>query len=308
MTTHSDDLVQDLSPGQPERHKIKKFLSLVMIEHSVFALPFAYIAALTAMWTQTRSVHWVQLLLITVAMVSARTVAMSANRILDRGFDARNPRTARRELVTGELSVRSAWVGTAIALAVFLASAAALSWLCLALAPIAVFLLVLYSYGKRFTDFPQVLLALAQFVAPVGAWIAVTNHAGWAAAALGIAVGTWIGGFDLIYSCQDAEIDRRIGSRSFPARFGIPAALRASASVHAVTLAAFAWFGAAAGLGWLWWVGVALTGVVLVYEHAIVRADDLSRVNRAFFTANGVIGIGLFAFALADLLVHGLGR
>jgi 4-hydroxybenzoate polyprenyltransferase len=308
MTTHSDDLVQDLSPGQPGRHKIKKFLSLVMIEHSVFALPFAYIAALTAMWTQTRSVHWVQLLLITVAMVSARTVAMSANRILDRGFDARNPRTARRELVTGELSVRSAWVGTVIALAVFLASAAALSWLCLALAPIAVFLLVLYSYGKRFTDFPQVLLALAQFVAPVGAWIAVTNHAGWAAAALGIAVGTWIGGFDLIYSCQDAEIDRRIGSRSFPARFGIPAALRASAIVHAVTLAAFAWFGVAAGLGWLWWVGVALTGVVLVYEHAIVRADDLSRVNRAFFTANGVIGIGLFAFALADLLVHGLGR
>ncbi|MDT4935545.1 MAG: 4-hydroxybenzoate polyprenyltransferase [Pseudonocardiales bacterium] len=308
MTTHSDDLVQDLSPGQPGRHKIKKFLSLVMIEHSVFALPFAYIAALTAMWTQTRSVHWMQLLLITVAMVSARTVAMSANRILDRGFDARNPRTARRELVTGELSVRSAWVGTVIALAVFLASAAALSWLCLALAPIAVFLLVLYSYGKRFTDFPQVLLALAQFVAPVGAWIAVTNHAGWAAAALGIAVGTWIGGFDLIYSCQDAEIDRRIGSRSFPARFGIPAALRASAIVHAVTLASFAWFGVAAGLGWLWWVGVALTGVVLVYEHAIVRADDLSRVNRAFFTANGVIGIGLFAFALADLLVHGLGR
>jgi 4-hydroxybenzoate polyprenyltransferase len=308
MTAHSDDLVQDRSPGPPERHKIKKFLSLVMIEHSVFALPFAYIAALTAMWRQTRSVHWAQLLLITVAMVSARTVAMSANRILDRGFDALNPRTARRELVTGELSVRSAWVGTVIALAVFLASAAALSWLCLALAPIAVFLLVLYSYGKRFTDFPQALLALAQFVAPVGAWIAVTHHAGWGAAALGIAVGTWIGGFDLIYSCQDAAIDRRIGSRSFPARFGIPAALRASAIVHAATLAAFVWFGVAAGLGWLWWVGVALTGVVLLYEHAIVRADDLSRVNRAFFTANGVIGIGLFAFALADLVVHGLGR
>ena len=121
----------------------------------------------------------------------------------------------------------------------FLGSAAALSWLCLALAPIAVFVLVLYSYGKRFTDFPQVLLALAQFVAPVGAWLAVTGGVGWAPAALGVAVGTWIGGFDLIYSCQDAEIDRRIGSRSFPARFGIPAALRASSVVHAVTLAAF---------------------------------------------------------------------
>jgi 4-hydroxybenzoate polyprenyltransferase len=287
--------------------KIRKFLRLVMIEHSVFALPFAYIAALTAMWQQTRSVHWVQLVLITVAMVSARTVAMSANRILDRNFDALNPRTAKRELVTGELSVRSAAVGTAVALVVFLGSAAALSWLCLALAPLAVVLLVLYSYGKRFTDFPQALLALAQFVAPVGAWIAVTDSASWASVALGIAVGTWIGGFDLIYSCQDAEIDRRIGSRSFPARFGIPASLRASSVVHVVTVAAFAWFGAAAGLGWVWWTGLTLTGAVFVYEHAIVRPDDLSRVNRAFFTANGIIGIGLFGFALADLVVHGLG-
>jgi 4-hydroxybenzoate polyprenyltransferase len=278
-----------------------------MIEHSVFALPFAYIAALSAMWTQTRSVHWVQLVLITVAMVSARTVAMSANRILDRDFDALNPRTARRELVTGEVTVRTAGVGTVAALLVFLASAAALSWLCLALAPVAVFLLVLYSYGKRFTDFPQVLLALAQFVAPVGAWLAVTGRLGWTSAALGVAVGTWIGGFDLIYSCQDAEIDRQIGSRSFPARFGIARALRTSALVHVVTVAAFVWFGAAAGLGWLWWTGLALTAGVLGYEHAIVRPDDLSRVNRAFFTANGVIGIGLFGFALADLVVHGLG-
>ena len=233
---------------------------------------------------------------------------MAANRILDRGFDALNPRTAERELVTGELSVRSAWVGLVVFLAVFLAAAAALSPLCLALAPVAVTLLVLYSYGKRFTDFPQALLALAQFVAPVGAWIGVTGHASPAAVALGVAVGTWIGGFDLIYSCQDAEVDREIGSRSFPARFGIPAALRASTVVHVVTLACFAWFGAAAGLGWLWWVGVALTAIVLAYEHAIVRADDLSRVNRAFFTANGFIGIGLFGFALADLLGQGLSR
>jgi 4-hydroxybenzoate polyprenyltransferase len=293
--------------ADPSRNKVKKFLRLVMIEHSVFALPFAYIAALTAMWTQTRSVHWVQLLLITVAMVSARTVAMSANRILDRNFDALNPRTAKRELVTGELSVRSAELGTLVALVVFLSSAAALSWLCLALAPIAVVLLVLYSYGKRFTDFPQVLLALAQFVAPVGAWIAVTGHASWASVGLGLAVGTWIGGFDLIYSCQDTAVDLQTGVRSVPARFGIPVALRASSVVHVGTVAAFAWFGAAAGLGWLWWTGLALTALVLVYEHAIVRPADLSRVNRAFFTANGVIGIGLFGFALADLVVHGLG-
>jgi 4-hydroxybenzoate polyprenyltransferase len=288
--------------------RVRAFLRLVMIEHSVFALPFAYIAALTAMWRETRSVHWVQLLLITIAMVSARTVAMSANRILDRDFDALNPRTARRELVTGEMTIRAAWTGTVVALAIFLASAAALSWLCLALAPVAVALLVLYSYGKRFTDFPQVLLALAQMVAPVGAWLAVTGDFTVASFALGLAVGSWIGGFDLIYSCQDAEVDRRIGSRSFPARFGVPTALRVSTFVHAGTFACFAWFGAAAGLGWLWWTGLALTAAVLTYEHRIVRADDLSRVNRAFFTANGVIGVGLFGFALADLIVHGLGR
>ncbi|WP_375497286.1 menaquinone biosynthesis prenyltransferase MqnP [uncultured Jatrophihabitans sp.] len=303
MTT-GDLTREDIAPA---RGNVRKFLSLVMIEHSVFALPFAYIAALTAMWRDTRTVHWVELLLITVAMVSARTVAMSANRILDRSFDALNPRTARRELVTGEVSLTTAWAGTGVALAVFLGACAALSWLCLALAPVAVGLLVLYSYGKRFTDFPQVLLALAQFVAPVGAWIAVTGHPSWPATALGLAVGTWIGGFDLIYACQDYEVDRAIGVRSVPARFGIPAALRASAIVHVVTVAAFAWFGAAAGLGRLWWTGLALTALVLIYEHTIVRAADLSRVNRAFFTANGVIGIGLFGFALADLLVHGLG-
>jgi len=294
--------------GAPERGAVSKFLSLVMIEHSVFALPFAYIAALTAMWQQTRTVHWWQLFLITVAMVAARTVAMSANRILDRRYDALNPRTARRELVTGELTVQAAWVGTAIALAVFLGAAALLGWLCLALAPIAIFLLVLYSYGKRFTNFPQVLLALAQFVAPVGAWIGVTGSAGWAPCALGIAVGTWIGGFDLIYACQDVAVDRAHGIKSVPARFGIGAALAASSVVHVVTFAAFVWFGAAAGLGWLWWTGLALAGLILIYEHLIVRADDLSRVNRAFFTANGFIGIGMFGFALADLIVHGLGR
>lgn len=290
----------------PDRGKLRAFLSLVMIEHSVFALPFAYIAALTAMWRENRSVHWVQLVLITIAMVSARTVAMSANRILDRDFDALNPRTAKRELITGELSVRSAWVGTAFAGAVFLGSAAALSWTCLALAPVAVFVLVLYSYGKRFTDFPQALLALAQFIAPVGAWLAVTGGTGHAPIALGIAVGTWIGGFDLIYSCQDARIDVEIGSRSFPARFGIRAALITSGFVHAVTFGAFLWFGLAAGLGWVWWTGLALTGIVLAYEHAIVHPNDLSRVNRAFFTANGIIAIVLFAFALVDLTAHGL--
>jgi 4-hydroxybenzoate polyprenyltransferase len=291
---------------EPPSNKIKAFLRLVMIEHSVFALPFALIAAFTAMWTENRTVHWRQLLLIVIAMVSARTVAMAGNRILDRNFDALNPRTAQRELVTGTLSLSVAWRGFAVALIVFLASAAALGWLPLVLSPVAVGLLILYSYGKRFTDFPQVLLALAQAVAPIGAWMGVTGGFAWPATALGLAVGTWIGGFDLIYSCQDAEIDRQIESRSFPAKFGIPAALRWSSITHLVTVGCYVWFGLAAGLNAIWWIGLAITSLVLIYEHCIVRSDDLSRVNRAFFTANGFVGIQLFAFALADLLAQGL--
>lgn len=290
----------------PEPNKVRAFLRLVMIEHSVFALPFALIAAFTAMWIDSRSVHWLQLCLIVVAMVSARTVAMAGNRILDRRFDALNPRTARRELVTGVLSLGTAWRGFAVALVIFLASAAALGWLPLLLSPVAVGLLILYSYGKRFTDFPQALLALAQAIAPVGAWMGVTGGFAWPATALGLAVGTWIGGFDLIYSCQDAAIDREIGSRSFPARFGIPAALRWSTITHLITVACYVWFGVTAGLGVIWWIGLAITAAVLAYEHTIVKTGDLSRVNRAFFTANGFVGIQLFVFALADLIAQGL--
>jgi len=278
-----------------------------MIEHSIFALPFAYVAALTAMRTEGTRIQWGTLLLITVAMVSARTVAMAANRIIDRRIDAQNPRTAQRELVTGALSLRTAAIGLAISLVVFFGSVALLGWLCLVLSPIALFFLIIYSYAKRFTDFPQVFLGLAQAIAPVGAWIGVTGSWSWEAVVLGVAVGAWIGGFDCIYACQDVEVDRRIGVRSVPVRYGIARSLQASSVAHAVTVALFVWFGMLTGYGWLWFTGVALTAAVLVYEHAIVKAADLSRVNRAFFTANGVIGILLFVFALADLvLLQGL--
>ncbi|GAA4199986.1 4-hydroxybenzoate octaprenyltransferase [Actinocatenispora rupis] len=280
--------------------KVRSFLRLVMIEHSVFALPFAYIAALTAM---TPHVQWLTLLVITVAMVSARTVAMAANRIIDRHIDAQNPRTAQRELVTGALSLRTAYTGLGVSLVVFFASAALLNWLCLVLSPIALFFLIIYSYAKRFTDFPQVFLGLAQAIAPIGAWIGVTGHWSWTAFALGLAVGTWIGGFDLMYACQDVDVDRRIGVRSVPVRFGVANALRASVVTHVATLALYAWFGVLAGFGVIWWVGLAVTAVVLAYEHVIVRPTDLSRMNRAFFTANGVVGIVLFVFAVADLVV-----
>jgi len=276
---------------------VRRFLRLVTIEHSVFALPFAYLAALAA------GADWGDVALITVAMVGARTFAMAANRIIDRHIDARNPRTAGRELVTGAVSVRTAWTGAALALAVFLAAAAALNPLCLMLAPLAVVPLVVYPYGKRFTDWPHAILGLAQVAGPVGAWLGVTGTLAGSGPAwlLGVAVGLWIGGFDLIYACQDAEIDRQIGVRSVPARFGVAFALRLSTATHVVTFALFVWFGALVGLGWLRWIGLALAAGAFVYQHAIVSPDDLSRVNRAFFTANGFVGIALFVFALLDV-------
>lgn len=293
-------------PAAPHRGRVRAFLRLVAIEHSVFALPFAYVAALTAMWREDRSVHWRELLLVTVAMVGARTFAMAANRIIDRHIDAQNPRTAQRELVTGAVSLRTAWVGAVLALAVFLGAAALLNRLALALAPLAVVPLVLYPYAKRVTWAPHAVLALAQAVAPTGAWIAVTGQWSWTAVVLGLAVGTWIGGFDIIYALQDYAVDRRIGVRSLPARFGPRVALRCSRAAHGVTVALLLGFGALAGLGGVWYAGTLATAVALGYEQSLVRPDDLSRVNRAFFTVNGFVGIGLFGFALVDLLLGGL--
>jgi 4-hydroxybenzoate polyprenyltransferase len=284
----------------PAPGRVRGFLRLVVIEHSVFALPFAYVAAFTAM---RRHVRWGDLLLVTVAMVAARTFAMAANRVIDRELDARNPRTASRELVTGALSVGTAVGGMVVALAVFLAAAWLLDPVCLALAPVALLPLTLYPYAKRVTWLCHYVLALAQAVAPVGAWVAVTGtfHGAMPAIWLGLAVGLWIGGFDLIYACQDIAADRANGVHSLPARFGARAALATSVVTHVVTVALLVAFGLAAHLGGWWWAGVAVTSLALAYEHAIVSPTDLSRVNRAFFTVNGYVGIGLFAFAALDL-------
>ncbi|WP_030209678.1 menaquinone biosynthesis prenyltransferase MqnP [Streptomyces sp. NRRL S-87] len=298
MTTAA---VPGATPG-----RTKAFLRLVMIEHSVFALPFAYIAALSAMFELDRQVHWVKLLLVTVCMVGLRTFAMAANRIIDREIDARNPRTAGRELVTGAVSVRSAWTGAGIAVAVFLGAAALLNPLCLALAPVAVVPMVVYPYGKRFTNFPHAILGLAQAMGPVGAWLAVTGGWSWDAVLLGLAVGVWIGGFDLIFACQDVQADRAEGVMSVPARFGIPAALWGARACHVVTMALFAWYAVATDAGALFWAGLIVVAAAFGYEHSIVTPKDLSRLNRAFFTVNGFIGIALFVCALADLLVRGL--
>ena len=250
--------------------------------------------------------QWERLGLITIAMVAGRTFAMAANRILDRKIDALNPRTQNRELVTGAVSLRTAWTGAVISLAFLFVAAGLLNWLCLVLAPLAVVPLIVYPYAKRFTNFPHYVLALAQAVAPVGAWIAITGTFDGSGPAwvLGAAVGLWIGGFDIIYACQDVEVDRRIGVHSTPARFGVRTALHISTVTHVVTFALFVWFGALVGLGWLWWVGLALTAAAFAYQHVVVTPSDLSKVNRAFFTANGFVGIALFVFALLDLVLR----
>lgn len=304
MSTASRDVAAS-GPELKEPGRVKAFLKLVAIEHSVFALPFAYLSALVAMDRTLGRIDWLTLLLITVAMVGARTFAMAANRIIDRHIDARNPRTAQRELVTGAVSVRTAWLGAAVALVVFMGAALALNPLCALLAPLAVVPLVLYPYGKRFTDWPHAILALAQAVGPIGAWLAVTGTFAGSGPAwlLGLAVGLWIGGFDLIYACQDAEVDRQIGVRSVPARYGARNALLISTLTHVVTFALFVWFGVWVGLGWPWWIGLALTAGAFAYQHVIVTPTDLSKVNRAFFTANGFVGIALFVFAVVALLV-----
>jgi 4-hydroxybenzoate polyprenyltransferase len=273
---------------------VRSFLRLVAIEHSVFALPFAYLSALIA------GASFVDFVLITVAMVGARTFAMAANRIIDRHIDARNPRTAKRELVTGVVSVQTAWIGAVVALVVFVGAAIALNPLVAWLSPLAIVPLVVYPYAKRFTNWPHAILAVAQAVGPIGAWLAVTAtfRGSGPAWLLGAAVGLWIGGFDLIYACQDATIDREIGVHSVPARYGVPFALKLSTAVHVVTFVMFAVFGLWTHLVWPWYVGLALTAVAFAYQHLIVTPADLSKVNRAFFTANGFVGIVLFLFGL----------
>jgi 4-hydroxybenzoate polyprenyltransferase len=298
--------VTGASAAIPQPGRTKAFLRLVMIEHSIFALPFAYIAALTAMFRLDGNVHWARLLLVTVCMVGLRTFAMAVNRIIDREIDARNPRTAHRELVTGAMSVKHAWTGALIALVIFLGAAALLNPLCLALAPIAVIPMVVYPYGKRFTNYPQAILGLAQAMGPVGGWLAVTGEWSWEAVVLGLAVGVWIGGFDLVYACQDIDSDRESGVLSVPARFGVPAAIWSARVCHAVTTALFVWYAVLTGAGAFLWLGLAIVAGAFVYEHTIVRPHDLSRLNRAFFSVNGFIGIALFVCALLDLLVRGL--
>ena len=275
---------------------LRHFLDAIKFEHTVFALPFAFVAMVLAAggWPGGRAVLWV-----TLAMVGARTLAMCWNRLADRWIDARNPRTSGRHLPSGLLGPGQMLVAAVAATALLLVSAGMLNTLCLLLSPLAVLFLVGYSYTKRFTWLSHWILGFTDGIAAAGGWIAVRGAFDAPAFILWFALTVWIAGFDLIYACQDVEFDRAEGLHSFPARFGIAAALRAARVCHVLTVLAFVALGLTTGLGLAYWVGVVIVAGLLVYEHRLVSPTDLSRLDVAFFNVNGYIALILLAAVVA---------
>jgi len=276
----------------------RRLASLVRIEHTVFALPFAYAGAFLAAGTWP---GWADLLWITVAMTGARTLAMALNRVIDAELDARNPRTASRELPSGALTRAQVVVLSILALAVFLLAVFQLDPVVRWLWPIPVVMFVTYPYLKRFTWLCHLWLGACLGLAPVGAWLAVTGTAPWEAWVLGGAVLLWVAGFDLFYSLYDLEHDRREGLHSWAVRFGERGVFVAARAFHAGVVALLALAGAGLDRGVFYWLGVAAVGALLLYEHALVRPGDLRRLDAAFFTVNGIISIVFFAFVALDV-------
>ncbi len=278
--------------------KVGTYLSFVRFSHSVFALPFALTGALLAWRTQPPS--WAQLGWIVVAMVAARSAAMGFNRVVDARWDALNPRTAIRELPRGVMTRAEAWTFVVVSSAAFVYAAYRLNPICFALSPVALAIVFWYSLAKRVTTWTQLFLGLAQAVAPVGGWLAAGGGAGWEPWLLGLAIGLWVGGFDVLYACQDLEFDRAHGLRSIPVRFGVPRSLAISRAMHVLAVASMAALSVVAQLPPLYLAGVAGVALLLVYEQSLVSADDLSQVRRAF-DLNGYVGILYFCTTAASL-------
>ncbi len=287
--------------------RVRDILGMIKFSHTLFALPFALLGAALAAhapggWT-ARARDWLGILL---CMATARSAAMAFNRLADRGIDARNPRTAGRHLPSGRLSVGSVAAFTAACAALFVAATLLFlpnPWPWRLAVPVLAWLLG-YSYAKRFTSLAHFWLGAALAFAPPAAWIALRGDLAWPPAFLGLAVLCWVAGFDIIYACQDAAFDRSAGLHSLPARLGVRAALRLAAACHALMVVALLALGRSYPMGAIYFAGVGVVAFLLLYEHALVRPDDLSRVNVAFFQVNIGISLGLLAVGVADLLVR----
>ena len=280
--------------------RLRTVLEMIKFEHSVFALPFALTGALLAArathqaphgWPTLRQIAW-----IIVAMVAARSAAMTVNRIVDLRYDRENPRTQQRALPTGALTVSFAWVFTLVAVALFFLAAWQLNSLTLKLAPLALAILFFYSFTKRFTTWSHFFLGFALGISPAAAWIAVTGGFDARMLILCAAVTLWVGGFDVLYACQDLDYDQRAGLFSIPRRFGIGQALQIARVMHIGVVAFLVWLAASFGLPWPAWLGIAVVAVLLTYEHSLVKANDLSRLNAAFFAVNGYISLLFLLF------------
>ena len=280
--------------------KLRLLLASIRFEHSIFALPFAYLGMVLA---ADGLPTWSQLAWITVAMVAARTLAMSANRLIDVEQDTLNPRTAARALPAGLLKRREMLAMALVSLALFLAAAAMLNTLALALAPVAAVVVVGYSYVKRFSWLTHFVLGAADAIAPAGGWIAVSGTLPWEALLLSFGVAMWIGGFDIFYACQDIDFDSKHGIHSIPKRFGVVTGFWVARLMHLLTSLALLGVGLSLGLGWPYYVGWGIASALLVYEHRIVSPTDLSRLNAAFFNVNGYIAVIVFGFAFLSLYV-----
>jgi 4-hydroxybenzoate polyprenyltransferase len=281
--------------------RLLTYLSFVRFSHTVFALPFALTGALLA-W-RTHPFSWSQVVWIAVCMVSARSAAMGFNRLVDARFDALNPRTAIRELPRGALTTRDAILFVLVSSVVFVYAAGRLSTLCLLLSPVALVIVFWYSLAKRYTSYTQLFLGLAMAVAPVGGWIAAGGRGGAEPWLLGLAIGVWVGGFDVLYACQDLDFDRAHGLRSIPVRFGVRRAIQLSRAMHVITVVAMVALAHFADLPPLYLGGVVVVACLLAYEQSLVSERDLSQVKRAF-DLNGYVGIIYFAATAVSLVVR----
>jgi len=282
--------------------RIRSLLEMIRFSHSVFALPFAFMGLLLAVreggvWPTGGQLAWICL-----AMVGARSGAMALNRLIDADIDARNPRTANRHLPAGTVSRRAAWLLVAVSFGTLLLAAAMLNPLCLALAPAAMALFAFYPFCKRFTAWSHLVLGACLGAAPVGAWIALRGDVRWPVLVLGLAVLLWVAGFDIRYALQDEEYDGRHGLHSVPVRFGIPRAMALARLLHGLMIMLLALMTLGGGLGEIFLTGVLVAAGLLVWEHRMVRPDDLSRLDQAFFNMNGLISLTLLLFTLADVL------